>query len=106
MEYTACLPCPVGDHSAALTTKRSEYGLADGDEGKIRGGGDEKVLRALKCLSELKAEGKIRMIGISGGWSARDLAYSVSEPFASQPTHCPLSSAFPSWRSTTAPRST
>ncbi|SGY29627.1 BQ5605_C002g01071 [Microbotryum silenes-dioicae] len=43
-----------------------KWGLAEGDEGKIRGPGDEKVLGALKALFELKKEGKICAIGFSG----------------------------------------
>ncbi|BGP12885.1 hypothetical protein JCM10213_005162 [Rhodosporidiobolus nylandii] len=42
------------------------WGLAPGDEGKIRGPGDEKVLAALGELFKLKEEGVIKAVGFSG----------------------------------------
>lgn len=42
------------------------WGLGKGDEGKIHGPGDQKVLDAMKTLFELKAEGVIRVVGFSG----------------------------------------
>lgn len=44
----------------------AKWGLAPGDEGKIHGPGDEKVLEALGALFELKKEGKIKAVGFSG----------------------------------------
>jgi len=68
VEYNSSLPIPAGDHALALTdpTIAASYGLAPGDEARVRGQGDERILRALGVLRELKEEGKIRMIGISG----------------------------------------
>ncbi|RPD62043.1 Aldo/keto reductase [Lentinus tigrinus ALCF2SS1-7] len=45
--------------------KAAEYGLAPGQEGKIWGAGDEKVLAAVAELRKLQEEGKIKHIGIS-----------------------------------------
>ncbi|KAI5480857.1 hypothetical protein MNV49_006666 [Pseudohyphozyma bogoriensis] len=42
------------------------WGLANGDEGVIRGPGDEKVLGAMRTLFELKKEGVVRWVGFSG----------------------------------------
>lgn len=44
----------------------ARWGLSEGDEAKIRGPGDDKVLAALATLFELKKEGKIRAVGFSG----------------------------------------
>ncbi|KAI0721979.1 Aldo/keto reductase [Cerioporus squamosus] len=43
----------------------AEYGLAPGQEGKIWGEGDEKVLAAVAELRKLQEEGKIKHVGIS-----------------------------------------
>jgi aryl-alcohol dehydrogenase-like predicted oxidoreductase len=45
---------------------RKSLGLAPGDESKIHGRGDETILAAVATLFELKDEGKIRNVGISG----------------------------------------
>ncbi|KAL1721353.1 Aldo/keto reductase family-domain-containing protein [Schizophyllum commune] len=42
------------------------YGLAPGDEAKIRGPGDEQILAAFAELRKLKSEGLVRRIGITG----------------------------------------
>lgn len=42
------------------------WGLASGDEGRIHGPGDEKVLEAMRELFQLKKEGVIRAVGFSG----------------------------------------
>lgn len=43
-----------------------ELGLAAGDENKVHGAGDELFLSAVSELTKLKAEGRVRRIGISG----------------------------------------
>lgn len=53
------------DTSEGEKTRKS-LGLADGDETKIHGPGDEKLLAAVAELFKLKDEGKIRKVGISG----------------------------------------
>ncbi|PWN26511.1 Aldo/keto reductase [Jaminaea rosea] len=50
-----------GDNEALRT-----LGLAEGDEGKVHGSGDEVILKAVEELLRLKSEGKVRRIGISG----------------------------------------
>jgi D-arabinose 1-dehydrogenase len=54
------------DHSTALGEDREAYGLALGQEGKIYGEGDRKVLEAYGELKRLKEEGLVRNIGITG----------------------------------------
>lgn len=54
---------PDGELSEADLVR---WGLAPGDEGIIRGPGDEKVLEAIRTLFELKKEGVIRAVGFSG----------------------------------------
>lgn len=44
---------------------RSRLGLND-DAGKVHGHGDQVILDALRALQDLKSQGKIRAIGISG----------------------------------------
>lgn len=60
-----------GGHTVDVDGKISEedlrrWGCAEGDEAKIHGPGDEKVLEAMAALFELKKEGKIRAVGFSG----------------------------------------
>ncbi|PPQ68782.1 hypothetical protein CVT24_007723, partial [Panaeolus cyanescens] len=52
---TPCLPKTSGDHSTALKEDAALYGLAPGEEGKIRGEGDQKILDAFHELQKLKA---------------------------------------------------
>ncbi|KAI0786452.1 Aldo/keto reductase [Abortiporus biennis] len=59
-------PRADGNHLSALTIDKVAYGLAEGDEGKIHGEGDQKILDAFAELRKMKAEGKIRNIGITG----------------------------------------
>ena len=59
-------PSPTGDVSGALGDDAAAYGLAPGEEGKIRGEGDQKVLDAYNELRKLKEEGLIKQIGITG----------------------------------------
>ena len=60
------MPKRDGDHSTALGGDREVYGLALGQEGKIWGEGDRKVLEAYGELKKLKEEGLIKNIGITG----------------------------------------
>ena len=62
------MPKREGDHSTALGKDREAYGLAKGQEGKVWGEGDEKVLAAYGELKNMKKEGLIRNIGITGGY--------------------------------------
>lgn len=62
------MPKREGDHSTALDEDREAYGLAKGQEGKVWGEGDEKVLAAYGELKNMKKEGLIRNIGITGGY--------------------------------------
>ena len=55
-----------GDHSTALGQDREAYGLAPGQEEKILGEGDRKVLEAYGELKKLKEEGLVKSIGIAG----------------------------------------
>jgi D-arabinose 1-dehydrogenase len=55
-----------GDHSTALGEDREAYGLATGQEGRIWGEGDRKVLAAYGELKKLKEEGLVKNIGITG----------------------------------------
>lgn len=59
-------PHPTGVVSAALSDQAAAYGLAQGDEGTIRGEGDQKVLDAFNELRKLKQEGLVKQIGITG----------------------------------------
>jgi D-arabinose 1-dehydrogenase len=50
----------------ALNEERTAYGLADGDEGRVRGEGDRKILEAIAELRQMQEEGLIKSIGITG----------------------------------------
>jgi len=63
---TPVTPRKFGNHLSALTDEKVGYGLAEGDEGKIRGDGDRKVLDAFAELQKLKDEHKVKNIGITG----------------------------------------
>lgn len=60
------MPRRDGDHSEALGGGREAYGLADGQEGKVWGEGDRKVLDAYGELKRMKEEGLVKSIGITG----------------------------------------
>lgn len=62
----AVQPRPSGNHLSALTTERQEYGLADGQEAKVWGEGDQRILDAVAELRKMKQEGLIKNIGITG----------------------------------------
>jgi len=55
-----------GNHTTALREDKAAYGLQEGDESKVWGEGDQRILDAIGELRKLKAEGVIRNIGISG----------------------------------------
>lgn len=56
----------LGEDGELRQEDLARWGLLPGDEGKVRGPGDEKVLEALGTLFELKKEGVIRAVGFSG----------------------------------------
>ena len=60
------MPSRDGDHSGAVGGEREAYGLAVGQEGKIWGEGDRKVLDAYGELKRMKEEGVIKNVGITG----------------------------------------
>lgn len=59
-------PVKPGNHASALREARSAYGLAEGDEAKIRGEGDRKILDAVMELRKMQEEGLVRAVGITG----------------------------------------
>jgi len=59
-------PNEFGDKIVALNEEMEVYGLAEGDEGKIWGEGDHKILEAVVELRKMQEEGLIRRIGITG----------------------------------------
>ncbi|GLB33447.1 putative aldo keto reductase [Lyophyllum shimeji] len=63
---TPVAPRSTGCNLSALADESAAYGLAEGDEGKIRGEGDQKVLDAFGELRKLQEEGLVKHIGISG----------------------------------------
>lgn len=62
---TPVTPRSTGCNLSALT-EESAYGLTQGDEGLVRGEGDQKVLDAYGELRKLQEEGVIKCIGITG----------------------------------------
>ncbi|KAG6888654.1 hypothetical protein C0992_007912, partial [Termitomyces sp. T32_za158] len=72
---TQVVPQSSGNNLGALGEESPAYGLAKGDEGKIRGEGDRKVLDAYAELRKLQEEGLVKNIGITG--MSRSLPYSV-----------------------------
>lgn len=67
---------------------RASLGIASGDEARVRGPGDEIVLHAIRTLFELKDEGKIRRVGISG--YPLPVLLRISRLVASSPPYRPL----------------
>ncbi|KAJ7067964.1 Aldo/keto reductase [Mycena amicta] len=59
-------PRRTGTHTSALGAEKEEYGLLEGEEGKIRGEGDQKILDAFAELRKMQDEGLIKYIGITG----------------------------------------
>jgi D-arabinose 1-dehydrogenase len=68
VEYVCAPVAPktVGNPTAALYSEKGVYGLGQGDEGKVWGEGDRKILNAIAELRRMKDEGLIKNIGISG----------------------------------------
>ena len=67
------MPRRDGDHSGALGEGRGAYGLAKGQEGKVWGEGDRKVLEAYGELKKMREEGLIKKIGMSGNYRIQSL---------------------------------
>lgn len=61
-------PRVAGDHTVALSDEQAEYGLAEGEEAKVWGEGDRKILDAVAELRKMQEEGSIKSIGITGGY--------------------------------------
>ena len=57
---------PTGDPTVALREEKPAWGLADGDEARVCGKGDQKVLEAVAELRKMQDEGLIRDVGITG----------------------------------------
>ncbi|KAG6919316.1 hypothetical protein DXG01_007449 [Tephrocybe rancida] len=63
---TPIAPRPEGSNLGALAEEAAAYGLAEGDENKVRGEGDQKVLDAYAELRKLQEEGRVKNVGITG----------------------------------------
>ncbi|PCH41593.1 Aldo/keto reductase [Wolfiporia cocos MD-104 SS10] len=59
-------PRVAGDPTLALTERKAEYGLVEGEEAKVWGAGDQQILDALAELRKMKDEGIVKSIGITG----------------------------------------
>jgi D-arabinose 1-dehydrogenase len=55
-----------GDHLRALGEEKAGFGLAEGEEGRIRGEGDSAILGAIAELRKMQVEGLIKNVGITG----------------------------------------
>lgn len=68
VEYVATPVAPksTGNHTSALNKDKAAYGLEEGEEGTIKGDGDQKILDAFATLQKLKDEGFIKNVGITG----------------------------------------
>ena len=69
VEYicTTVGPNVPGDQTLALgAEKKAEYGLAEGQEGKVWGDGDQKILDAIAELRKMQEEGIVKHVGITG----------------------------------------
>ena len=60
------MPRRSGDHESALNVDAKLYGLAEGQEAKVWGKGDQTILDAFDELRKMQSEGLIRRIGITG----------------------------------------
>ncbi|KAG5644923.1 hypothetical protein DXG03_007388 [Asterophora parasitica] len=63
---TPVAPRTTGNNLSALAEESAAYGLADGEESKVWGEGDQKVLDAYAELRKLQEEGLVKHIGITG----------------------------------------
>lgn len=59
-------PKRSGNHESALDADARLYGLAEGQEAKVWGKGDQVILDAYNELRKMQSEGLIRRIGITG----------------------------------------
>lgn len=59
-----------GNHALVMTDENlaKQWGLGKGEEDKVHGEGDQKVLDAVAELRKLQEEGVIKTVGISGMW--------------------------------------
>jgi aryl-alcohol dehydrogenase-like predicted oxidoreductase len=78
----------TGNHIGAIKAEAASYGLAEGDEARVRGEGDQKVLDALSELRDLQREGLIKNVGITG--KNHPSIYLCFYPYFLQASHCPL----------------
>jgi len=86
---TAISPRETGNHTSALSYEAIVYGLAEGDEAKVRGEGDQKILDAFHELQKLQHEGLVKKIGITGRTSHKQhLELGVNKKFLSQVIPC------------------
>ena len=63
---TPVQPRASGDPLSALGDEANLYGLAEGQESKIWGDGDQQILDAYTELRKLQEEGIVKHIGITG----------------------------------------
>jgi len=63
---TEITPRRTGHHTSALGEDKAAYGLMEGEEGQVRGEGDQRILDAFAELRKMKEEGLIKHIGITG----------------------------------------
>ncbi|KAJ7873338.1 NADP-dependent oxidoreductase domain-containing protein [Mycena olivaceomarginata] len=63
---TEITPRRTGNHTSALGEDKAAYGLIEGEEGKVRGEGDQRILDAFGELRKMQDEGLIKHIGITG----------------------------------------
>lgn len=79
----------VGEDGEIREEDMVRWGLAKGEEGKILGPGDQKVLDAMAVLFELKKEGLVRAVGFTGEThppSLHNLAHPRLDPGFPLPT--------------------
>lgn len=72
-------PTKPGNSTAALVEERTAYGLAEGDEGKVRGDGDRKILDAVNELWKMQEEGLVRSVGITGTYILNSVCHVSKE---------------------------
>jgi aryl-alcohol dehydrogenase-like predicted oxidoreductase len=63
---TPVAPKSTGNHATALREDAVAYGLGKGDEGTVRGEGDQQVLDAFRELQDLQRQGLVKKIGLTG----------------------------------------
>ena len=65
---TPVAPRTEGVHLGALGSEAEAYGLNEGQEAKMWGEGDQKILDAVAELRKLQEEGVVKSIGITGAF--------------------------------------